>query len=729
MQKISYCRNCAANCGLVFEVENNRIVSIQNDRDNLVSKGYSCIKGTMAADLHGGAEQRLTHCLKRGEDGKFHPIDKYQAVDEIAEKLKGILDRHGPRALAAFFGTTSYSDCIGKPFLKSIMAHLGSPAIFSSMTVDQSSKWVTAGRMGAWANGKPPSTATDAILIAGCNPIVSHQGYPMVPYPSTNVHQHIREAKKRGAKLIIIDPRETEMVRHADVFIQPKPGHDAAITAALIRLILANGCEDKAFVKRYTINVERLRKAVEPFTPESVAAAAGVDASQIRTVAKILAEAKKPGLGTGTGHNMAAYSNTAEHLMEVLTALVGGYIRAGEKIPNPGVFLPRPEVEMVIPPNRSWEREPKCASNPELGKFMGEFPAAIFPDEVLNGGDKAIRAMFVTGSNPAMCLSEPDRVHEALSALDLLVTFDPREDSATAQLSHYIIAPTLMYERSEVTTFTEVVFHVPFIQYAPVVVEPPPQTISEQEFFWLLAKKLGIPLTLKNVPFGMDFDAMPVGLPINMETMPDRDDMIAWLVAQTPVSFETLKAHPHGYVLDVEKTLREPDADDGARLDLCPADVAAEIAQVAVATREAPSVKSYLLTSRRIVESFNSSFHGHDVAIKRHGTNRLHVHPDDLATIGAKDDDAVKVRSENGEIIGYVRGDKSMRPGVVSMSHCWGAGSLNDPYALRGAHTGRLISMQKSRQAVNRMPLQSGVPVDIEALGFNLQQAQERAIA
>ena len=72
----------------------------------------------------------------------------------------------------------------------------------------------------------------------------------MVPYPSTNVHQHIREAKKRGVKLIIIDPRETEMVRYADVFIQPKPGHDAAITAALIRLILANGWEDKAFVKR-----------------------------------------------------------------------------------------------------------------------------------------------------------------------------------------------------------------------------------------------------------------------------------------------------------------------------------------------------------------------------------------------------------------------------------------------------------------------------------------------
>ena len=134
MQKITYCRNCAGNCGLLLEVENERIVSVQTDRQNAVSEGYACIKGRMAADLHNGDEPRLTHCLKRGEDGRYHPIDKYQAVDEIAERLRGILDRHGPRALAAFFGTTSYSDCVGKPFLKSLMSEIGSPAIFSSMT-------------------------------------------------------------------------------------------------------------------------------------------------------------------------------------------------------------------------------------------------------------------------------------------------------------------------------------------------------------------------------------------------------------------------------------------------------------------------------------------------------------------------------------------------------------------------------------------------------------------
>ena len=171
-EKISYCRNCAANCGVVLEVEDNRIVSVRGDRANLISEGYVCIKGTLAAELQNGAEDRLTQCMKRGPDGVFHPIDRLQAVEEIAARLKVILAEHGPRALAAFFGTTSYSDCVGKPFLKSLMAALGAPAIFSSMTVDQSAKWVTAGRMGAWANGKPFYTQTDVILIAGSNALV-----------------------------------------------------------------------------------------------------------------------------------------------------------------------------------------------------------------------------------------------------------------------------------------------------------------------------------------------------------------------------------------------------------------------------------------------------------------------------------------------------------------------------------------------------------------------------
>src|SRR5690606_2353541 len=110
--------------------------------------------------------------------------------------------------------------------------------------------------------------------------------------------------------------------------------------------------------------------------------------------------------------------------------------------------------------------------------------ASIFADEVLHGGDNAVRALIVTGSNPAMTLGDPSKTVAALKALDLLVTFDPRPDSETARLSDYIIAPSLMFERAEISTFTEWLFHFPFVQYAQQIVAPPPQTIGEDEFAW-----------------------------------------------------------------------------------------------------------------------------------------------------------------------------------------------------------------------------------------------------
>lgn len=724
-KRYSYCRNCAANCGMVFEVEDNRILSAKSDRQNQVSAGYACIKSTMAADLHRGAENRLTHCLKRQPDGRYAPIDKYQAVDEIAAKLKAILAERGPRAVGAFFGTTSYSDCVGKPFAKSLLHEIGSPAVFSSMTVDQSSKWVTVARMGHWAAGRPLYTQTDVILLAGINPLVSHSGYPNTPIPGINIHHHFREAKKRGIKFIVIDVRRTEVARFADVFIQPKPGYDAAIFAALLREVLAHGWEDKAFADRYTVHLDALRAAVEPFTLDRVAAAAGVKADDLRAAARLMGTAKKPGTGSGTGLNMAAFSNTAEHLVEALTALCGGYLRAGDQQPNPGLLVPRTPVELVYPPFRSWEQEPRCGSDPRFGKLMGEFPASIFPDEVLHAGDKSIRALFVTGSNPAVTLGEPDLTVQALKALDLLVCFDPREDSETARLSHYIIAPTLMFERSEVTTFNEWLFHFPFVQYAQQIVEPPPQTMGEQEFFWLLAKKLGIQLELKNIPFGADFAMLPPGLKVDMDTMPSRDTLIEWLLSETPVSLDMLRAHPHGFTVEKTQILQAPETDDGARLDLCPDDLAAEIAAVDrfVGGHGVPK-RPYLLTARRIVESFNSSFHGNDITRRRHGTNRLNIHPRDMEAMDLADDAGVRVTSDDGQIVAYVRGDATMQPGVVSMTHCWGTVTRADPLGLRGAHSGSLISMHDHIQSINRMPRQSGIPVDIVPLGFDLADAE-----
>jgi anaerobic selenocysteine-containing dehydrogenase len=675
----------------------------------------------MSVDLQNGVEPRQLTCLKKNADGGFQPIDKLQATTEIADRLSEILEKHGPRSLAIFFGSTSYFDSVGKPLARSLMSTLGSPNIFSSFTLDQSSKWVAAARMGVFAGGIPSLDLTDVVLLCGTNPLVSHQGFPFSPVPAQNAYVHITSAKKRGVKFIVIDPRKTEMARIADLYIQPFPNQDAGIYAAIIRLILVNGWENKAFCARWTHNIEILRKAVEPFNPDFVARVAGIPAEQLHSAAGLLRNARKPNVSSGTGPNMAAFSNTAEHLCAALNAILGGYVTAGDKIPNPGIYSPRSPVEAVFPPNRTWEHEPKCHSA-DYGKLMGEFPASILPDEILTPGPHKIRALIVVGANPALSLSEPARVHEAFKDLDLMVTFDP-SISATAQFCHYVLSPPMQFERADVTAFTDISFPYPFAQYTEAVVPPPAGTLAEYEFFWHLARKLGIQLILKSIPFGTEYKDVKVGLNLDMNTLPPREDLVGWLADQGTVRFETLRRHPHGYIEVSTATLKPAEIDDGSRLHLCPDDVFAEIEAYSRQCDSVESGRQFLLSSRRIVESFNSSFQQNPITLRRHRTNRLYVHPDDLRILELTEDDGVQIDSANGSIIGYVRSDATMKPGVVSMAHGWGAGSVSDPWGLKGAHTGRLVSMHASLQPINRMPQQSGIPVSLSKLPMTLTLA------
>jgi anaerobic selenocysteine-containing dehydrogenase len=732
----SYCRNCAANCGLTLDVAANRIVQINADPAHPLSQGYVCIKGTMAADLHNGGENRLTHCLQKGADGQFHAIDSGAAVDAIGARLQAILAAHGPRALATYWGTYSYFDCVGKTLLKSLMAELGAPAMFSSMTVDQSSKWVTAARMGVWANGKPVSTDTDVILVAGCNPPVSHQGYPMVRYPTTNISQHIRAARQRGARLIVIDPRHTELARRADLFIQPKPGYDAAIFAAMLHIVLARPARDAAFAARWTVNIGALRQAVAPFAPEPVSALAGIRSADLYQAVDWLLAARKPGLGTGTGVDMARFSNTAEHLFEALTALVGGLVRAGDQIPNPGMLFKRPLTETVYPPRRTWEQPPFCASDPHFGKLMGEFPSSLLPDEITCASPDRIRALLVIGGNPLMALGDPAHVAAAFDQLDLLVVIDPRADSATARKADFVIAPPLQFERAEVTSFTEFAFHTPFLQFSDAALTPPPQTLGEDEFAWRLAQKLGIDLTFKYLPFGVNYDEVPGGLPLDMNHWCGREPIIRWLLAEQGFDLEQLRASPQGITDSATVQLQAASSDSGARLDLCPADVAAEITDLWHALQQEQHLEQqqaqqqmpepephFLLFTRRFTESYNSSFLDHPLTRRRWAVNPLHLHPDDMNRLGLSQNAGVRVHAAHGHTVAYVRADASLKPGCVALAHCWGKHDHSDPLARHGSHSGRLVSLRANLQSINRMPLQTGIPVWLEPLPISLNAA------
>ena len=239
----SFCRLCLGTCGTRVELDDDgRILTVRGDRDHAMSRGYVCMKGVAAPELHNGPD-RILQPLKRVGDG-FTAISSEQALDEIAARIAGIRSRSGPDAIALYNGTQAAFNALAVPMAGAWMAALGSRSTFSTMTVDQSAKWVAAERLGSWGAGPQVWDEADVWMFFGTNPLVSIVG-GVNGFISQHPDSRMKAAKARGMKLIVIDPRCTETAEYADVFLQARPGEDATIAAAMLRLILAEGWEDK----------------------------------------------------------------------------------------------------------------------------------------------------------------------------------------------------------------------------------------------------------------------------------------------------------------------------------------------------------------------------------------------------------------------------------------------------------------------------------------------------
>ena len=713
----SFCRSCAGHCGMEFDVEDGRIVKARGDKEHPLTKGYFCVKGMASVDLHNGtgADQRLRTSKKRLADGSFVDIGAEAALDEIAARLRQIITTHGPASVAVWTGTTSYMGSgmlTTQSMLKSLMAEIGTPHLLSAMTLDQSAKWVTALRMGAFATGKRfTSQGLDVLMLSGANPVISHQGTPLNSASGWNPGKALRDAQRNGTKLVVVDPRRTETARLADLHLQIIPGQDAALMAGLIKILLDNGWHDKEFCDRFVDHLDVLHQAVAEFDLPSVARRTGLPAEQIEQVAHWLRQPKKVSIGSGTGHNMASNCNLSEHLTESLNAICGGYRRAGEQAAAGFVNINCAQ-ERVYPPMRTWEAGPRFSSA-AAGRMMGEFPAALLPQAIMEG---QIKALLVVGANPAVCISDPHKTRAALRNLDLLVTVDPRM-TETSELSHYVIAPALPYEKADCAALTESWGIVPFMQYTAPVLEKPPGVIEDWEFVWGLAKRLGVQLTLKIGPYGAEYALIPGGLKVDMRSKPDVDEFFSWAYRNAPVSYVELKRRACAFSPDVAPVLIQPaDPDHTARLDLMPADVRQELQDYSSKMSDANF--DYLLCSRRLLEIMNSSFRLNERIKARYTTNRLFMNPDDIAAAGLADGQEVEIQSKHGSITGLLWADRTLRRGVVSMTHHWGA-----EQASRDRHTANLVSIDpRDLSTISYMPHQSAIPVNVKPLS-GAQQA------
>lgn len=696
---------------MIVSFEGDRISKLVGDKHNPVYHGYSCVKGRNFHEFHYSPE-RVLRPLKKSASGALEGVSAAQAFDEIAAKLAAIIDRHGPRSVAMYTGTFSHF-CVGGVMTRhAFMDAIGSPMHFTNATIDQPGKPIAMALHGRWGGGPQAFADADVCMLVGANPLVSMWG----GIPPFNPAKRLYEAKKRGLKLIVIDPRRTECARKADIHLQCLPGHDPEILASMLRVIFDEDLYEKAFVADETEGFEELRAAVQGFTPERVAASAGLQADDIRAAARMFATAKKGNATGGTGSNMAPNGTLMEYLLLALNTVCGRWVKAGETVPNLGAFF-----RMFSGVARAEKPRPGYGFGESLrvrglANTAAGMPTAGLADEILTPGDGQVKALFVVGGNPLTAFPNRGKVRQALESLDLLVAIDPQR-SATAQLADYVIGPMFGYELPAISFANEgmvtyglsIGFQEPYAQYQPVLIEPPEDSelIEDWRVFYELAKRLELQLAYRNYLY-------------DMQSPPTTDGLIEEFVKRGPVSLDDIKKHPEGHIFEHRSAPAEPrEADWPHRLQLGNVDMLASLREIDAesvppqAGSAAADDVPLLLVSRREHAVYNSVGHSLDALNARLPFNPVYINPADAADLGVGDGDAVSISTATATVSGVAQLADDLRRGVISVSHGFPNTADSDAGAQRGTSTTALIDDASDYDAYSGMPRMSAIPVRV----------------
>ena len=699
------CRFCHATCGMVATLEDGRVTRLIGDIDNPMYAGYSCVKGRNYHAFH-ESPSRLRAPLRRRSDGGFESASSAAVLDEIAVRTRDILDRHGPRSVAMYGGTFSHFCPAGVMLRESFMDAIGSPMRFSNATIDQPGKPISMALHGKWGAGPQDFADADVCMLIGANPLVSMWG----GIPSFNPAKRLHEARQRGLKLIVIDPRRTESARKADLHLQCLPGQDVPLLAAMLNVIITEGLCDRAFIEAETEGFGALAAAVAPFTPERVAPRAGIEAGSIIEAARMFARAQRGNVTSGTGPSMAPHGVLMDYLVLALNTVCGRWIKAGERMPNRGVLFRQFSGVARAEKPRAATGFGEALRVRGLTDTAAGLPTAALAEEILTPGEGQVKALFVVGGNPLLSWPNQAKTRRALESLELLVVVDPVL-SETARHAHYVIGPRFGFESPAITFGNEGItvyglslgYPEPFAQYQPQLIEPPAgsDVLEDWRIFYELGRRMGYPLAFRGQPF-------------DMSTPPTTDGLLSQFVARSRVPLEEIKRHPHGAVFPDPKPCAEPrDAEWPHRLQLAAPVMIAELQGIAAQKSEAPapagpvmggegSALRLLLVSRREHALYNSVAHDLPALRRRLPHNPAHLNPQDAARLGIVDGAIVEIESAVGGIRAVAHLAPDVREGVVSIAH-----------GFAGACTAALIDDATDYEALSGLPRMSALPVTV----------------
>jgi len=705
----TFCRFCHASCAMLVDVEDDKVKAVRGDPDNPLFGGYTCVKGRQMPDMH-NLPERIVRPLVRKDD-QFVETTTAQALVDIAARIKAIVAEHGPHSIALYCGTNAFqnSAVLGTSF--ALAEAIGTRNWYTSVTVDQPAKVFTTARYGQWMGGPNNFEESDVVMFVGNNPLVSHYT-PSGGVPPFSPSRRLRDAKARGLKVIVADPRESDTGALADLYLQVKPGEDPALLGGMLHVIIAEGLYDRNFVAAHVDGFEALAEAVKDYTPLKAAERAGIAPEQLVKAARMFASGTKGRVVTGTGPEMAGQGVLTEYLVTALNIVCARFNQEGDKVANPMVFMPfaaGPKKAQVGPQVPMFGEGFAQSRIRGIGKLGQEMPCPVLADEILTPGEGQVKVLISIGGNPEIAFPNQRKVRKALDTLDLFVQIDPWM-SASAKRADVILAPSMCLEREDINNVSQPFCELPYAHYTEAMVPPPGDTMDEYQMLWWIAKHLGLQL---NLPGG----------PCSMEQCPDKATMLdlishGCLVAPSRAKADAQNAvQPGGALLYPEHhmTIGPADPESTNKFNLAAGDMPEAFLTYAVATPEADGF-TFRLISRRSKHRYNSNGHTFPHLKKKMPTNPAFFHPDDLAEMAISEGAVIEITSRVASIHAVTKASDKVRRGVISMSHAWGDDDAGkDDVHEKGGSTNRLIDDAHDMDPITGMVLQSAIPVRVSA--------------
>lgn len=703
----TFCRFCHASCAMLVDVKDDKIVTVRGDTENEMFGGYTCVKGRQMPDMHNLPERIIKPLIRR--DGQFVEISTAEALAEVAARMKQIVEEHGPHSIALYCGTNAFqnSAVLGTSF--ALAQAIGTRNYYTSVTVDQPAKVFTTARYGQWMGGPNNFEESDVVMFVGNNPLVSHYS-PSGGLPPFSPSRRLRDAKARGLKVIVADPRESDIGSLADIYLQVKPGEDPALLGGMLHVIIKEGLYDRNFVAAHVDGFDALADAVKDYEPEVAAERAGLSADELVKTARLFAKASKGRVVTGTGPEMAGNGTLTEYLVSALNIVCARFNQEGDKVANPMVFMPfaaGPKKAQVAPPVAMFGEGFAKSRIRGIGKLGQEMPCPVLADEILTPGEGQVKVLISIGGNPEIAFPNQHKVRKALDTLELFIQVDPWM-SASAKRADLILAPSMCLEREDINNVSQPFCEEPYAHYTEAMVPPPGDTMDEYEMLWWLAKHMGLQLSFP-------------GGDCSMESCPDKVTMLdlishGCLVKPSKARADAQAAERPGSAIvyhDQHRVIEPADPDATNKFDLSAGEMPDAFRHYVVRHPETDGF-DFRLISRRSKHRYNSNGHTFPHLKKKMPTNPAFFHPDDLSALSIADGDVIEITSRVASIFAVTKASDKVRRGVISMSHAWGDDDAGkDEVHEKGGSTNRLLDDVQGMDPITGMVVQSAIPVRV----------------